>query len=302
MKLEDQPDSATELVSLKDVSQDVAHSIQKQQILVSQSKFRWDGQRGLQGVLLRFIPLITLLVALLLWQLVTALNLVSPIALPAPVAVWQSLIGLLTGGFAGQTLFADIWISFLRILAGFVAAVIIGIPVGILMARNVIIFRIIDPFLQFIRPVPPLAYIPLLVLWFGINELPKIILIMIGTLPIILISTVSGVRSTPVQRIRVAQCLGATPLQLFWHTILPSALPEIFTGMRIGIGIAWSCLVAAEFIAASAGLGFLVQYAGQQLQADIIFVGIIAIGLLGYAMELLIRGLERLVVPWKGHV
>jgi NitT/TauT family transport system permease protein/taurine transport system permease protein len=127
------------------------------------------------------------------------------------------------------------------------------------------------------------------------------VLILIGTLPVILISTVSGVRSTPPQRIRVAQCLGATPLQLFWHTILPSALPEIFTGMRIGIGIAWTCLVAAEFIAADAGLGYLVQYAGNQLQVGIIFVGILMIGLLGYIMELLIRGLERVVVPWKGH-
>jgi NitT/TauT family transport system permease protein/taurine transport system permease protein len=170
------------------------------------------------------------------------------------------------------------------------------------MARSDIIFNIIDPFMQFIRPVPPLAYIPLLVVWMGIGELPKVVLILVGTLPIIIISTASGVRNTPIGRIRVAQCLGASPLQLFFYTILPSALPEIFTGMRVGIGIAWSCLVAAELIAADAGLGWLVQYAGQQLQVGFIFVGIIAIGLLGYAMELVIRLLEKLAVPWKGHV
>jgi NitT/TauT family transport system permease protein/taurine transport system permease protein len=248
------------------------------------------------------VPVLTLVIALIVWQLITAFQLVSPIALPTPLSVWQTLITLLTIGFAGQTIFTDIGVSALRIAVGFVAAVIIGVPLGILMGRSQVIFRVIDPFLQFIRPVPPLAYIPLLVVWFGIGELPKIVLILIGTLPAIIISTVSGVRGTPIQRIRVAQCLGATPLQLFWHTILPSALPEIFTGMRIGIGIAWSCLVAAEFIAADAGLGYLVQYAGNQLQVGIIFVGIIMIGLLGYAMELVIRGLERIAVPWKGHV
>jgi NitT/TauT family transport system permease protein/taurine transport system permease protein len=170
------------------------------------------------------------------------------------------------------------------------------------MARNETIFQIIDPVLQFIRPVPPLSYIPLLVLWLGINEAPKIVLILIGTLPVIIINTISGVRSTPLQRIRVAECLGAKRWQIFFYTVLPSALPEILTGMRVGIGVAWSCLVAAELIAADAGLGWLVQYAGQQLQVGFIFVGIIAIGVLGYVMELIIRGLERLAVPWKGHV
>jgi len=248
------------------------------------------------------VPVITLAITIIAWQFTTAFQLISPIALPTPLSVWQTLITLLTIGFAGQTIFTDMGVSALRIAVGFVAAVIIGVPVGIVMGRSQVVFRVIDPFLQFIRPVPPLAYIPLLVVWFGIGELPKIVLILIGTLPVVIISTVSGVRGTPIQRIRVAQCLGATPLQLFWYTILPSALPEIFTGMRIGIGIAWSCLVAAEFIAADAGLGYLVQYAGNQLQVGIIFVGIIMIGVLGYAMELVIRGLERIAVPWKGHV
>lgn len=259
---------------------------------------RWRAGEG-SGHLL--VPVVTLLLTLIIWQFVTAYQLVSPIALPTPTSVWQTAIQLFTTGFAGQTILTDITVSALRILAGFVAAVIIGVPLGLLMGRSAVVFRVIDPLLQFIRPIPPLAYIPLLVVWFSIGELPKVVLILIGTLPVILISTVSGVRSTPPQRIRVAQCLGATPLQLFWHTILPSALPEIFTGMRIGIGIAWTCLVAAEFIAADAGLGYLVQYAGNQLQVGIIFVGILMIGLLGYIMELLIRGLERVVVPWKGH-
>lgn len=265
----------------------------------SPPRVRWIGEsRGIN----KFLSTLVIIAGVVVWQLLATFHVFSPIVLPAPLSVLQDLQTLLTNGFVGKTLFDDIWASALRIIAGFVAAVIIGVPIGILMARSNTIFQIIDPFLQFIRPVPPLAYIPLLVVWLGINELPKIVLILIGTLPIIIISTLSGVRSTPIQRIRVAQCLGATPLQLFRHTILPSALPEIFTGMRVGIGIAWSCLVAAELIAADVGLGWLVQYAGQQLQVGVIFVGIITIGILGYAMELLIRGLETLAVPWKGHV
>jgi ABC-type nitrate/sulfonate/bicarbonate transport system permease component len=249
----------------------------------------------------RLISVLVIIAGVVVWQLVTAFQLVSPLYLPTPISVLQNLQTLVTVGLVQKTLFDDVWISVARVGIGFLAAVAIGVPVGILMGWNDVIFKVIDPFIQFIRPVPPLAYIPLLVVWLGIGEVPKVVLILIGTLPVILISTVSGVRSTPIQRIRVAQCLGANPLQLFFYTILPSALPEIFTGMRVGIGVAWSCLVAAELIAADAGLGWLVEYAGQNLQVGIIFVGIIAIGLSGYLMELIIRALESLAVPWKGR-
>ena len=169
------------------------------------------------------------------------------------------------------------------------------------MARSKILFRVIDPFLQFIRPVPPLAYIPLLIVWFGIGELPKILLILLGTLPVIIIGTISGARGTPPLRLAVARMLGATESQIFRHVILPSALPEIFTASRVGIGVAWTCLVAAELIAADRGLGWLVQYAGEALQVSVVVAGIIMIGVLGYAMELIIRRVERKLVPWRGH-
>jgi ABC-type nitrate/sulfonate/bicarbonate transport system permease component len=265
-------------------------------VLATTSCTKVPGQ-GIQ----RLLPALVILAGVGVWQLVTALQLVSSLYLPSPISVLQNLQLLVTVGQVQKTLFDDIWISVARVGVGFLAAVAIGVPIGILMGWSDVIFKIIDPFIQFIRPVPPLAYIPLLVVWLGIGEVPKVVLILIGTLPVIIISTVSGVRSTPIQRIRVAQCLGANPLQLFFYTILPSALPEIFTGMRVGIGVAWSCLVAAELTGADAGLGWLVEYAGQNLQVGIIFVGIIAIGISGYLMELIIRGLESVVVPWKGR-
>ncbi len=249
----------------------------------------------------RYATVSVLIAAVIVWQIVCDFHLFPPIALPSPVSVLNALILLLAHGYGGHSLFDDIWISSLRIAIGFVGAVVIGVPVGLLMARIDIIFRTIDPFLQFIRPVPPLAYIPLLVVWFGIGELPKIVLILIGTIPVIIIGTISGVKGTPPLRLSVARTLGASESQIFRHVILPSSLPEIFTAMRIGIGVAWTCLVAAELIAADQGLGWLVQYAGQALQVAIVIVGIIVIGVLGYAMELLIRVFERRVVPWRGH-
>ncbi|WP_245964932.1 ABC transporter permease [Trinickia dinghuensis] len=242
-----------------------------------------------------------LVVCVLLWQAVSMAGVFPAFALPSPVAVWQSFIEILRSGYGGQSLFSDILISCFRIVIGFVGAVAIGVPVGLLMSRNKIIFDIIDPLLQFIRPVPPLAYIPLLVVWFGIGELPKAILILVGTIPVIIIGTMSGVKSTPPLRIAVARTLGATNAQIFRKIVLPSAMPEIFTSMRVGIGVAWTCLVAAELIAASSGLGWLVQFAGQALQVAVVIVGIVIIGVIGYAMELVIRKLENWIVPWRGH-
>jgi ABC-type nitrate/sulfonate/bicarbonate transport system permease component len=250
----------------------------------------------------RALGTVAVLLALLaLWQALASLHLFPPYALPAPGAVLAQARSLLTVGYGGESLWADIGVSTLRIALGFVAAVVVGIPIGIGMASSEAIFQAVDPLLQFARPVPPLAYIPLLVAWFGIGELPKVLVILLGTLPVVIISTMSGVRSAPRQWRQVAECLGATPIQTFWHVVLPASLPEVFTGMRVGIGVAWTCLVAAEIIAANAGLGWLVQYAGQEVQIGIIFVGIMAIGLLGYLMELAIRLIEHLAVPWKGH-
>ncbi|MDE2119841.1 MAG: ABC transporter permease [Betaproteobacteria bacterium] len=250
----------------------------------------------------QWITALVLAGMLVLWQVVAAAGVFPAFALPSPMAVWQSFVGILREGYGGQSLSADIAVSCLRILVGFVGAIVIGVPVGLLMSRNKLVFDIIDPLLQFVRPVPPLAYIPLLVVWFGIGELPKAILILVGTIPVIIIGTISGVKSTPPLRISVARTLGASNAQIFRKVVLPSALPEIFTAMRVGIGVAWTCLVAAELIAASSGLGWLVQFAGQALQVSIVIVGIVIIGLIGYAMELVIRKLETLIVPWRGHI
>ena len=249
----------------------------------------------------RGIPFLVALALLVLWEALALLHVFPEMLLPSPITVLREVPQLFTVGYGGQTLLTDIWVSTVRIAAGFLVAVAIGVPLGILMASSEIAFRMIDPLLQFVRPVPPLALVPLLVTWFGIGEVSKGLVIMLGTIPVVVLNTIAGVHGTPRQRIRVAQCLGATSSQILRHVILPSALPEILTGMRVGIGVGWTCLVAAELIAATAGLGWLVQEAGQQLQVGIIFIAILAIGLIGYAMDLAIRLLEHALVPWKGR-
>jgi ABC-type nitrate/sulfonate/bicarbonate transport system permease component len=238
---------------------------------------------------------------LVIWQAVATWGIVPAWAVPSPWEVLQDGITVAVQGYGGVTLLGHIWTSLQEIGLGFLSALVVGVPLGMMMALSPFWFFTLDPLIQFVRPIPPLAYLPLLVAWFGIDLLPKALLIFICTLPIILLAALSGVRATLPERIRVAQCLGASPRQVFWRVVLPSALPEVFTGMRVGIGVAWTCLVAAEMIAATRGLGWLILNASQELELGYVFVGIFVIGLIGYAMDLLIRLAEAWWVPWKGR-
>jgi NitT/TauT family transport system permease protein/taurine transport system permease protein len=261
-----------------------------------------SSSRGLGRSARRVIRTVVVIGSVLVaWEVLARLSLVSQVFFPPPSAIWEALFDILRTGFYGSTLLENLLDSVGRVAVGFVAAVVIGIPLGLAMARSDTIYDIVDPILEFIRPVPPLAYIPLLVVWFGIGELPKVILIAVGTLPMVVFSAVAGVRSTPIQRVSVARCFGASEWQVFWHVYLQSSLPEIFTGLRVGVGIAWSSLVAAELIAAQAGLGWMIEIAGRELQVAYIFIGIVLIGALGYLMDLCVRAIEHFVVPWRAH-
>ena len=160
---------------------------------------------------------------------------------------------------------------------------------------------LLDPFIEFYRPIPPLAYLPLIVIWCGIGELSKVLLIFLAIFAPLLIATATAVRQVDPARIRAAQSLGASRSQLIRHVIIPSALPEMLTGIRIGLGVGWSTLVAAELIAATEGLGFMVQSAAQFLVTDVVLVGIFLIALIAFALELGLRALQRKWVPWHGR-
>ncbi|WP_234262199.1 taurine ABC transporter permease TauC [Klebsiella aerogenes] len=260
-------------------------------------KWRWPLSRQLT------LSVATLAVLLAIWWAVTAFQLISPLFLPSP---WQVLQKLLTiagpQGFMDATLWQHLAASLTRIAIALVLAAIVGVPVGIAMGLSPTVRGILDPLIELYRPVPPLAWLPLVIIWFGIGETPKILLIYLAIFAPVVMSTLAGVKSAQQVRVRAAQSLGASRAQVLWLVILPGALPEILTGLRIGLGVGWSTLVAAELIAATRGLGFMVQSAGEFLATDVVLAGIAVIAIIAFVLELGLRALQRRLTPWHGEV
>ena len=260
-------------------------------------KLRWPLSRHLT------LSLATLLVLLAIWWAVAAAHWVSPLFLPAPGQVLNKLLTIASPqGFMDATLWQHLAASLGRIVVALLAATIIGIPVGIAMGLSPTVRGILDPLIELYRPVPPLAYLPLMVIWFGIGETSKILLIYLAIFAPVAMSALAGVKSAQQVRIRAAQSLGASRAQVLWLVILPGALPEILTGLRIGLGVGWSTLVAAELIAATRGLGFMVQSAGEFLATDVVLAGIAVIAIIAFSLELGLRALQRRLTPWHGEI
>ncbi|WP_082133720.1 taurine ABC transporter permease TauC [Vogesella sp. EB] len=238
---------------------------------------------------------------LLLWWALTASGLIAPLFLPPPQAVLAKFGELLAGGYMDATLPQHLLASLQRMLLALLAAVVVGIPLGIVIGVFPLARHLLDPVIEFYRPLPPLAYLPLIVIWFGIGELSKVLLIFLAILAPVLIATAHGVASVSQLRRQAALSLGASRWQLLRHVILPGALPEIITGVRIGLGAGWSTLVAAELIAATRGLGFMIQSAAQFLVTDVVVLGIIVIALVAFALELGLRRLQQRLTPWHGQ-
>lgn len=249
----------------------------------------------------RAISALTGISLLLAWWAATAWGWIDPLFLPAPAAVASKAWLLATTGYMDSTLWQHLGASLQRIGIALGLAVITAIPLGIAIGRNRIARGILDPLIEFYRPIPPLAYLPLIVIWCGIGEFSKVLLIYLAIFAPIAIATATGVRTVDPARVRAAQCLGATRAQLVRHVIMPSALPDILTGIRIGLGVGWSTLVAAELIAATSGLGFMVQSAAQFLVTDVVVLGILIIAVVAFALELGLRALQRHLVPWHGQ-
>ncbi|MHC6223392.1 taurine ABC transporter permease TauC [Pseudomonas sp. X10] len=249
----------------------------------------------------RWISALTLATLLLAWWLVTAAGWVEPLFLPSPGDILAKAWVLLTQGYMDASLWQHLGASLGRIGLALGAAILTAIPVGIAIGYNRIARGILDPLIEFYRPIPPLAYLPLIVIWCGIGELSKVLLIYLAIFAPIAIATATGVRTVDPAKLRAAQSLGATKAQLIRHVILPSALPDILTGIRIGLGVGWSTLVAAELIAATSGLGFMVQSAAQFLVTDVVVLGILLIALIAFALEMGLRALQRKLVPWHGQ-
>ncbi|TIV68791.1 MAG: ABC transporter permease subunit [Mesorhizobium sp.] len=258
-------------------------------------------RRKRTGVSARLISALTILALLAAWTVSAELQLVSPVFLPSPAAVWAKFVVVARDGFVDATLLQHVTASLWRVFAALIVAIVVGVPVGLAIGISRIGRGVFDPLLEFLRPIPPLAYLPLIVIWFGIGEPSKILVIAIAMLAPVALSTAAGVRGVSRERIDAARSLGATRRQVVRHVILPSALPSILTGLRIALGAGWSTLVAAELVAATRGLGFMIQSAAQFLVTDVVVMGILVIATIAFALEFVIRRIERALVPWAGR-
>ena len=248
------------------------------------------------------LSLATIAVLLFVWWLVTTMGWVKPLFVPAPQTIVQKFIEIYGKGFTGTPLWSHILISTERVFGAFLLACVIGIPLGLAMGISPFIRGIFDPPIEFYRPIPPLAYLPLMIIWFGIGETSKVLLIFLSVFAPVALGARAGVRSAAIEQIHAAYSFGATRWQVLQHIILPAAMPEILTAMRIGIGFGWTTLVAAEMVAATKGIGYMVLAASQFLQTAIVIMGIVVIAAIAYLFDLLMRFIERKAVPWKGKM
>lgn len=232
---------------------------------------------------------------LTLWGVLSSAGWIDRVLLPSPLEVLQSLIASLRDG----SLLGHVSASLLRVLEGFFLALLAAVPLGIAMGVSPVVRGLVDPLLELLRPIPPIALIPLAILWFGIEELSKVLIIAYGAFFPILLNTLAGFREVDRVHVRAAQALGAKRRHIFRDVVLRSAFPFIVVGARVGMGMAFIVLVAAELIASSAGLGFLITDARYNFRTDQMFLGMAMIGILGLALNKALLETERRMLKWK---
>jgi len=214
--------------------------------------------------------------------------------LPPPSMVLEQAVKLILNG----QLFVHILKSMQRVVIAFLVASALAIPLGVAIGWWKRCEDMVDPVMEILRPIPPLAWIPLGILWFGIGDTQNIFIIFLGIFFPVLVNTVSGVKAVDKNLIWAAQTLGANQRQIFREIVIPGSLPFILTGLRVGLGVGWMCLVAAELVASTQGLGFMIQDARYLLLTERVILGMLVIGLLGYAMDRGMRYLQWLLLPW----
>lgn len=236
------------------------------------------------------------------WYLITKLDLFSPTLVPSPYKVLTTFINILKIGYNGVPLWMHIGASFQRLFVALGFAIITAIPIGLLSGYFSKVKAIVDSIVEFYRPLPPLAYYTLLILWFGIDNTSKVTLLFLAGFAPIYIACVSGVKKINEDYILSAKSLGANQKKIFFKIVLPACLPEVFTGIRTAVGVSYTTLVSAEMIAATSGIGWMVLDASNFLKSNVIVVGILIMGFTGILIDIVLRFLDKKIVYWKGHV
>jgi taurine transport system permease protein len=241
-----------------------------------------------------------------LWWVVARLGIWSPVFVPSPESVVQKLIETMTVhdgqvGYAGTMLWGHLWVTLNRILISALLAVAIGVPIGLALGLVPAFRHAFGPAITFLRQLPPLAYFSLLIIWFGINETPKIVLLFVAAAPPIIVATAAGIEGVNGEYVQAARSLGAHRMSLVRNVLLPAALPDIFTGVRLGVGVAYTSVVAAETVNGLPGIGGMIRDAQRYNQTAVVIVGILVLGLTGLVIESCLWRLQARMTPWRGR-
>ena len=249
------------------------------------------------------ISCLTVGIIFLIWIIASAAGVLDEAkVVPSIGSVWAALFEMSTEGYKGNTLLQHLGGSFYRLFTAFLLAVVTAIPMGLLSGMNSKVRAAMEPVIEFVRPLPPLAYYTVIVMWLGIGDGSKIMLLYLACFPAIYVACVASVVKIPEAYVNVAATLGANDSQMFRKVILPYTTPDIFTGVRTAFGHGYTTLVAAEMVAASSGIGWVVLDASNWLRSDIIFAGIIVMGITGIVFDYILRSAEKKLVPWKGKI
>ncbi|MFE2817280.1 ABC transporter permease [Streptomyces albidoflavus] len=252
------------------------------------------------------LPVGSLLLFLALWQAVAAAGTWSETLVPPPAKVWDAFLTVSTTrdgvrGYNGTYLVEHLGISLRRIAFGAGVGIVLGVLLGLVMGTVRWVRSLFEPWISFLRTLPPLAYFSLLIVWLGIDEEPKITLLAVAAFPPVAVATTAAVAAAPRHLVEAARALGASRWEVVKDVVLPSALPETFTGVRLAVGVAYSSLVAAELVNGLPGIGGMVKDAANYNNTPVVLVGIAAIGVSGLLIDALLVRLERAVVPWRGR-
>jgi taurine transport system permease protein len=238
---------------------------------------------------------------LLLWVVLTESGAVPDVFLPSPGELRGAATEMLTDGYKDRSLLDHVGLSLMRVGTGFGLGAVVGTALGLAMGWQRWIDAIFAPFVEFLRPLPQLAYLVLLIVWLGIGEAPRIVLLFLAALPVAAVAARDGVQRVSLTRVSAARTLGASEWQVFRHVVIPSALPEILIGARLALGIVYATLIASEIIAGNSGIGWMIVDAGRFLRSDQVFVGVIIIGFMGLALDRLTVLIEHRIVHWAGR-
>ncbi len=238
---------------------------------------------------------------LIVWFALSHASFIKAGYLPTPEELWKTFVDLVKDGYQGKPLWEHIGVSLMRTLSGFALGVLFGVPVGLLAGYSRRAGAMISPIMAFIRPIPPIAFIPMAVLYFGLGETGKIVLIFFVSFNYVQANAQAGAANFPIAYRRASESLGLTKAQTFYRVVLPGALPQIFTGLKVALALSWAVVVAAELVGAQSGLGFMISDAALLFRIPVVFIGIALIGAIGLILNLTLNLIEHKIVHWKGR-